>query len=323
MVLVFTVALSMMVFPPTVIAAVDALSAWGINVRAAQLFHYWLTNFVKEDGTFDYYGPSLSEYGQILHTATVLEERAGGAGWREEGFPKLNKIAEYLLRLQYEASKKGELISGVPEADTRDQVAIYFHNNGWVAKGLEQWANLCEKTSSYPSSSILTIRKAAHDLKDNSVSAIKRTWPQDTGDWWLPARLGNIPIPRCLTDGSEASYTNYRYWPELLSSGVLPDDMANRLVNARLNGGGQFCGMTRFLNWLDDWPLTDYLYALWSLGRKDDFLFSLYGHIAYHQCKSHLTAYEQISFPDDPRGSPKSRLLFALSIGSSKSRKTN
>ncbi len=55
--------------------------------------------------------------------------------------------------------------------------------------------------------------------------------------------------------------------------------------------------MTRFADHLDDWPLTEYLNALWSLGRRNDFLLSLYGHIAYHQAEGHLTAYEQVSFP--------------------------
>ena len=55
--------------------------------------------------------------------------------------------------------------------------------------------------------------------------------------------------------------------------------------------------MTRFADHLDDWPLADYLYGLWSLGRKSDFLLSLYGHVAYHQAEGHLTAYEQVSFP--------------------------
>jgi len=73
--------------------------------------------------------------------------------------------------------------------------------------------------------------------------------------------------------------------------------MANRVVEARLGAGGQFCGMTRFAGHLDDWPLADYLAGLWSLGRKNDFLLSLYGHVAYHQAEGHLTAYEQVSFP--------------------------
>ena len=292
-------------FPPTIIAAVDALSAWGMNIRASQLFHYWLTNFVKEDGTFDYYGPSISEYGQMLHTAMILKERVGGKGWWEDGFSKLNLIAEYLLQLITSASKEDGFISGVPEADTRDQVGKYFHNNAWVVKGLEQWANLCEKTRSTPSTSIENIRKAAQRLKEDTLSAIRKTWPAELCDWWLPARLGDIPRPRYVTEGNEASYTNYRYWLELLSSGILPVEMADRLVNARLNGGGQFCGITRFIDWLDDWPLVDYLYALWSLGRKNDFLLSLYGHVAYAQCENHLTAYEQMSLPGDPSGSKR------------------
>ena len=114
----------------------DALSAWGMNDRAKQLFTYWLANFVKDDGTFNYYGPSVSEYGQILHTATILEERAGSAGWLEAGFPKLNLVAEYLLHLISAAFNGNGLIAGIPEADTRDKVAEYFHNNAWVVRVL-------------------------------------------------------------------------------------------------------------------------------------------------------------------------------------------
>jgi hypothetical protein len=79
--------------------------------------------------------------------------------------------------------------------------------------------------------------------------------------------------PACITQYREASYMNYRYWLELLSGGLVPEDMANRVVEARLSFGGQFCGMTRFCDWLDDW----------ALGRKNDFLLSLYGHVIYHQ----------------------------------------
>ncbi len=292
-------------FPPVIISTVDALSAWGMNDRAKQLFAYWLANFVKDDGTFNYYGPSVSEYGQILHTATILEERAGSAGWLEAGFPKLNLVAEYLLHLISAAFNGDGLIAGIPEADTRDQVAEYFHNNAWVVRGLVQWIRLCTRMKASPSSPVSLVWNLLRKLKQNTLSAILAKWPSYTSSWWLPARLGNNPKPLSLTDGEEASYTNYRYWPELLSSGILPAEQANRVVDARLNGGGQFCGMTRFMEGLDDWPLTDYLYAIWSLGRNDDFLLSLFGHIAYHQCREHLTAFEQFNFPGDPNGSKR------------------
>jgi hypothetical protein len=284
-------------FPPTIIAAVDALSAWGLNARAAQLFRYWLVNFVRENGTFKYYGPSIAEYGQVLHTAALLAERAGTAGWWDEGFKALDRIAEYLLRSRDIAAKDDGLISGVPEADTRKDTGRYFHNNAWVVKGLRRWADLCERQKAVPTTTVATVRKTSTALAEDTLRAIRKAWPEDPSDWWLPPRVEPLKRPASLTGTTEASYTNYRYWPELLSSGLLPADMANRVVNARLAAGGQFCGMTRFSDHLDDWPLADYLYALWSLGRKDDFLLSLYGHVAYHQAEGHLTAYEQVSFP--------------------------
>lgn len=284
-------------FPPIIIAAVDALSAWGLDARAAQLLRYWLTHFVRDDGTIAYYGPSISEYGQLLHTAALLEERAGAAGWWDEGSAGLDRMAEHLLCLRADAEKDDGLITGSPEADERQKVARYFHNNAWAAKGLRRWADLCERQKAKPSTSLEVIRKAAHGLAEDTLAAIERTWPEDPADWWLPPQVEPMPRPEYVTAYREASYTNYRYWPELLSSGLLPRDMANRIVDARLTAGGQFCGMTRFREWLDDWPLADYLYGVWALGRKNDFLLSLYGHVAYHQAEGHLTAYEQVTFP--------------------------
>ncbi|MDD4873158.1 MAG: hypothetical protein PHR77_21605 [Kiritimatiellae bacterium] len=285
-------------FPPTIIAAVDALSAWGMNTRASQLFNYWLTHFVRENGTINYYGPSISEYGQLLHTAALLAERAGTTGWWENGFKALDRIAEYLLKMRMAAEKEDGLIGGVPEADTRKYAGKYFHNNAWVVKGLQQWANVCERQKVSPTTATATIRKVCTSLAQDTLNAIRKTWPADPSDWWLSPQVEPVKKPEHLTGKWDlASYTNYRYWPELLSSGLLPADMANRIVNARLSAGGQFCGMTRFMDHLDDWPLADYLYGLWSLGRKNDFLLSLYGHIAYHQAEGHLTAYEQVTFP--------------------------
>jgi hypothetical protein len=284
-------------FPPTIIAAVDALSAWGLNRRAVQLFRYWLTNFVRDDGSIKYYGPSLSEYGQLLHTAALLAERAGPQDWWADASPALDRIAEYLLRLRAAAKDDG-LIGGVPEADTRKDTGKYFHNNAWVVKGLRRWAELCERQRATPKTAVSTVTKVCAALAEDTLRAIRKTWPADPSDWWLSPQVEPLKRPSRLTGAWDvASYTNYRYWPELLSSGLLPADLSNRVVDARLSAGGQFCGMTRFAGHLDDWPLAEYLYGLWSLGRKRDFLLSLYGHVAYHQAEGHLTAYEQVSFP--------------------------
>lgn len=287
-------------FPPIIISSVDALTLWGINERAKQIFRYYVSNFIKENGSINYYGPSISEYGQLLNISFLLLERAGPEGWWKDSFVKLNKLAFYLYDLWESAQKEDGLIKGGPEADeieVYNKTGKYFHNNAWAAKGFLRWAEVCEKTDFLPEKQIFWFKKAGEKLKQDTLNAIKNTWPVDEKDYWLPPSIEPFEKPKYLTETWDASYTNYRYWPELLSSGILPFDMANRIVEARLNFGGQFCGMTRFSDHLDDWPLCDYLYGLWYLGRKKDFLISLYGHIYYHQAEGHLTAYEQVSFP--------------------------
>ncbi len=292
-------------FPPTIIAVVDALSAWGMNARAARLFRYWLTHMVREDGTIIYYGPSISEYGQLLHTAAVLAERAGPEGWWDDGFQWLDRIAQHLLQLRAEGEKEGDgLIFGVPEADECASPAKYFHNNAWATRGLLRWADVCERLGASPSTTVDAIRNAAQALGRDTLAAIRSTWPKDPADWWLPPQVEHVERPNCVTGTMRSSYTNYRYWPELLSSGLLPAEMAHRLVATRLSAGGQFCGMTRTHAYIDDWPLADYLYALWALGRKSNFLLSLYGHVAYHQAEGHLTAYESVTFPPGKENTP-------------------
>ena len=164
-------------FPPTIIAAVDALSAWGMHRRACELFRYWLAHFVKDDGQINYYGPSIAEYGQLLHTPRCWTKRAGPDGWWPEGFPALDRMAEHLLRLCAAASKDDGLISGVPEADTRKDTAKYFHNNAWVVKGLRRWGDLCQRRNGSPTTAVDAVRKAAGDLSRNTLGAIEKTWP--------------------------------------------------------------------------------------------------------------------------------------------------
>ena len=291
-------------FPPTIIAAVDALSAWGLNRRAAQLFRYYLANFVRDDGTLNYRGTSLAELGQQLHTGALLLERAGPADWWADGWPQLDRIAERLLALRKQVGSEDGLLAGVPEDDEKEKVGRYFHNNAWVSKGLLRWVSACERMDATPTTPAAAVAATARRLAQDTLRALDRAWPKDPDDWWLPPQVEPLARPSCMTGTREASYTNYRYWPELLSSDLLPRELAERVVNARLTGGGQFCGMTRFMGWLDDWPLADYLFALWRLGRKQDFLLSLYGHVAYHQAEGHLTAYEQVTLPPGKRKAP-------------------
>ncbi|MCM8807531.1 MAG: hypothetical protein NC926_06260 [Candidatus Omnitrophica bacterium] len=293
-------------FPPIIISTIDALTLWGLNERAKKLFYYWVKNFIDRDGTIKYYAPSISEYGQIIYTAYLLIKRGGTDGWFKDCLFDLNRLINYILSLLEIAQKDSGLISGIPEADEgeRKEQGKYFHNNGWVFKGLFYWIEISKELILYPEKFISYIKERIIKLKKDTLDAIKKIWPKDNSDYWLPPKIEKCEKPSYLTETFISSYTNYRYYGELLSSEILPKDLANKVIESRLNFGGQFCGMTRFLDRLDDWPLTDYLYGLWKLGRKNDFLISLFGHISYHQAEGHLTAYEQVSFPPGKEVAP-------------------
>jgi len=284
-------------FPPIIISTIDALTQWGIHHRAIQLFRYWLNNMVHPDGRLIYRAVCLSEYGQILHTAALLLERSGAKGWLEEGFIVLDHIAEYILRERRSAETTGGLVAGPADEDVYGQVGHYFHSNGWLAKGLERYADLCELSGASPTTSPNDLRKIGQALRADTLSALFTIWPTDSEDWWLSPRIEPTEKPTSLTSTLFSSYANYRYFPEILSCDLLPDDLAERVVEMRLHHGGQFCGVTRIWDHLDDWPLADYLYGLWKLGRKDEFLLCLYGHLAYSQAEGTFTACEQVTLP--------------------------
>ncbi len=292
-------------FPPVIIAAVDALSLWGNFQRAEQLMSYWLRCFIYRDGSIIFQGPSLSEYGQLLTTIRQLVDRSGSREWFNKHRQIVRSIVSY-IESQMLASGKVALLQGMPEDDCRQDVATYFHNNAWVVRGLRDWAALDTEGGGERT------REQADELLNQLLQAIRDRWPKDPDDWWLPPTVetslpfsGEIRKPAFVTENRIGKYTNYRYWLELLSSGVLPRDLAERLVHARLNSGGQFLGMTRlYKDKLDDWPLFNWLDALWQLGLHDDFRLSLWGHIYYHQAEGHLTAYEVISMPPGRQSTP-------------------
>jgi hypothetical protein len=287
-------------FPPVIISVVDALTLWGMIPRAEELFEYWLNTFVRSDGTINYRGTSLSEVGMILTSAWRLVGRGARVEWLNNNFGEIELLAGFLQELINTAGRN-RLLFGVPEDDEKGSPATYFHNNAWVIRGLKDWSiiqgeylNCREKARQ--------IRQKAMRLQMLLINTMKEVWPKDPSDWWLRPTIEKVAHepdgrPERITATRFGSYTNYRYWPELISSGVLTKELMDRIVQARLNGGGQFCGTTRFEDHLDDWPLAEWLEGLWDLGLYDDFLLCLWGHIYYHQAKGHLTAYEQVTFP--------------------------
>ena len=271
-------------FPPTIISLADCLIDWGHAALARDYLLYYFERFVTQTGRVDYYGTSLSEYGQLLSLVRRLASATRSREWLEHLRPKLQAMREWLWAAQ-SASDTG-LLTGVPEADTRDEVDVYFHNNAWCWRGLRDIATVMPRRGEQARCEAFRrlVLDAIAEVTDHSVEP----------PFIPPVARPMTPFAR-MTQDRFASYTNYRYWPELLSSGMLSSEQMQALVSYRVTHGGEAGGMTRFQHQADNWPIAHYAAALLDLGQVQDCERLLLSHLAGHMTNDTWTAYEQVN----------------------------
>ena len=277
-------------FPPTVIALAHCLADWGQAGLARDYLLYYFERFVSETGAFDYYGASLAEYGQMLAVVRRLADAAASREWPEAVRPEVEAMRDWLWSEQ-SRSEQG-LIAGVPEADTRDEIDVYFHNNAWCWRGLQDIAAVFprehenERCGAYGKAVLDAIAQVTDDRSEPA---------------FIPPVYRRMKPFETMTQDGFASYTNYRYWPELLSSGILPKEQALAIVNYRITHGGEASGMTRFLDRADNWPVAEYAAGLLRLGKLEEVKRLLFSHLAGHMVTGTWTAYEQVGLAGERR----------------------
>src|SRR5208282_1853145 len=84
-------------FPPTTILLSLCMLDWGLTEEVKARLGYYLSHYVKPDGTFDYYGPAISEYGQMLALAARYVQVTGDTNWFQENLPALRRITDSLV----------------------------------------------------------------------------------------------------------------------------------------------------------------------------------------------------------------------------------
>lgn len=279
-------------FPPATIALVDTLFGYGLWREANEALGTFLEHFVTADGTMDYYGPSLSEYGQILDLVARLGKRDAQAFLRFEA-----PASRMVQRLKTELKRMSAgLLPGAPEADERDKVALYFHNNAWCWNGLTSIQGLMND----PELDMLLHRYRASIRDAIRLSAVRT----DKGLFIPPTPGSEIRPFSSMTESRLAGYTNYRYWPELLSSGLLPREDMLGLMDYRRHAGGELYGMTLFPVQLkdcdehlciDNWPLFEYGKALVRVGNRPAVHRLMRAHRLHAHTRQTWTAYECVS----------------------------
>ncbi|MGI5816820.1 MAG: hypothetical protein ACOX9R_01850 [Armatimonadota bacterium] len=301
-------------FPPTVIHLGRCLLDWGHFARAAEVIGCYLDAYVSDEGTFVYYGPAVAEYGQLLSLCAHYVDLTGDARWWLRREPALRRIWGRLLALRREAVADEDappnargLIAGLPEADYQGDAAqwreYYYSGDAWTVRGLSDAARTIRRLGAEEEAARIEAEVEAYrrDLLASIEASSVETSPVDADPevYVPPGPTQTEPIAR-LTQDRHASYCNYRYFPEMISAGVLPARVVRRVLDWRLAHGGEMLAMTRFIDHLDDWPVLNVARALLETGEIERFELLLYAHLAHHHAAGWLDGPEQVKiFPDE------------------------
>ncbi|MBN2376863.1 MAG: hypothetical protein JXD22_10695 [Sedimentisphaerales bacterium] len=295
-------------FPPTTTNMVNACIEWNMYKRAQRYLDYFVDNIVSDDGVIKYYGPAVDEYGQLLDTAAQYVRYSGNDNWLIEHKAKITAIINHFRDLHQQSRrqrKKGELcygmISGVPEADIyREEVRYYFSGNMWIWRGLTETGRVMRRSSD---SELRNLGKILEDetggFYDDIMASLVLVSDFSSEPVFL-SPVAQLQKPfETMTQDRFASYTNFRYYAEMLASDFLPVEYKQDIIEYRRQHGGELMAMTRFMGHLDDLHSAKYGYNLLKLDRVKHFLLGYYAHIAHHQMRGTFNAYEQVNIQDE------------------------
>ena len=291
-------------FPPTVLTFCEAALFYGLEEEALRFLGRFIRDFVSEDGAILHRnnGAALSEHGMLLALFARCRDQLDTAGFFADHGPAVEAVARRLFALTERAGEG--LVAGCPEDDLRNAPARqWFSANLWIARGLLEYGRTFpgvlpeEKIKAFAAKVVKSCQESAIPCGGGSV------FIPPCPEWRVPFADMNDFIEVAPGDDihSLASYTNYRIYPEMLSSTLLPAETAREIMNFRRVRGGDFHGATAFrifrdfpplARCLDDWPLHNMLKGLAHYGEYGEFVRLLAGHMALHQSRGTFFAPE-------------------------------
>lgn len=96
--------------------------------------------------------------------------------------------------------------------------------------------------------------------------------------------------------GREASYSNFRFYPETLLADVLPRNVDQMMLKFHNEHNGRTGGASRWQDHLDDMPVAGWGYAALVNNQTNNFHAMLYGHMATYQSRGTFHTTEQLGF---------------------------
>ena len=320
-------------FPPNYLSAIETCHVLGMTQHAWHMLDHLLQfcidingKFYYRQGIYDFNGAAGTEYGKLLWLIDQLYDSCPDVYAVACYSDKIKRIADYLIsQISPEPLADGKyLLRMCAEADTRSRIHAYTSNNLWAVNGLRAVSHLFWK---WGDAGYGKYAQIAEKLYASIRAALDELSIPYAKGRLVPFQIGYDPLPLSLSncrdttaeisdaafdsylsqtdfesertsqqDYSENTYANYRYYLEMLSSGLLKREEEKAIVHLRENFGGELLGMTRLYERLDDWTADNYARYLLTNDRMDKYLLLYYAHFYYHGNPNMGVYYEQVTF---------------------------
>lgn len=271
------------------------------------------------------YPDGLTDMGKIVQLYVDAVRLSKNTEWMGDHLPPVIRIGKYLLQARSEAlsafpvgDPRHGMIYGPAEHDTCEMgmgtsppivdgqyMLYYFSVSMWYWRGMVELGNLLNDFVPSEASLANELLNEAQSFKADIDKALNASSVRNTSGIleFVPAAVvpaGTKPTRyMSMTTDTLASYSNFRYFSEMLSSGAMSSEYAVALMEFREQNGGCLSGMTRYTDHLDDMPALGYAESSLDEDRIEQFLLLLYGHAANYQGRGSFFSDEQQSLYQD------------------------
>ena len=289
-------------FQDTFTSSLYANLEWGRFTQAAAVLDEYFTDFVQPDGMINMRGAETAQFGLTLSLLARYLHYTGDTALLVKHQDKIKATAQILLEL-HDASLRLPcdnpgygLIHGWNESDAclfPDPTLWwkpYYANSALAARGLDDIAAVWPQIISSGNADAQQWQQRAKTLRQQTEQTLRANVRHDLS----PPYIGPLPGVKLTFRESLAKETpSEQQWPhrayaELLQADVLPDDLANQVIDSMRGHGATSIGVVANIgpvspNGRDILGFISYGYAqqLLRLNRIDEYLLFLYAH-RYH-----------------------------------------
>jgi hypothetical protein len=187
---------------------------------------------------------------------------------------------------------------GAPEHDwtKKGKDKVFFSNNVMILRGMEELGTFFQQSAFANATLGGLLLDSAVSFREDIMTSVATCLLPGSPAFLPPYATKSMKPFTSMTADDTASYSNFRFWPEVLQADVLPRQVEDALLTWHNSKGGRLGGANRFDDRLDDMPSAGWGYGALVNNRTEDFLALLYGHMANYQSRGAFHATEQLSF---------------------------